>query len=148
MRVLSCQPAGNSFPAQLWKQLICDILRRGRKYRAGEGRPRLRKYLLLHNVPATRFSQGLGEEGVACCWLRYVVTGDGRATSGLPAAGRGMLSAKQKPLCWSVLLPCLTPLLPAVSDSQGCAAGPPRACLNHLPGPLFLVLGLALAKPS
>lgn len=53
------QPAENSFPAQLWKQRICDILRRGRKYMAGEGRPRLPKYLLLHNVPAIPFSRGL-----------------------------------------------------------------------------------------
>lgn len=74
-RVLSCQPAGDSFPAQLWKQLICDILRQGRKYRAGEGRPWLHKYLLLYNVPGTPFSQdwkkkGLLAAGSGTCWQR------------------------------------------------------------------------------
>lgn len=39
MWVLSCQPAGNSFPAQLWKQLICDFLRRGENTGQGKEGP-------------------------------------------------------------------------------------------------------------
>lgn len=127
--------------ADLWH------FKKGRKYRAGEGRPWLCKYLLMHNAPATVF-QGLGEEGVACCWLWHMVAGAGGATSGLPAAGRRTLSAKQKLLCWRVILPCLTHPLPAASHNQGCAAGPLRVCLSHLPGPSFPFLGLTKSNKA